>query len=64
MLLNANDNTAQTVAVTWEQLGWPASANVTVYDLWQHSVVGAFTAGYSAEVAIHGNAFVRVTRNN
>lgn len=52
VLLNANDLIDQPVTVTWAQLGWSNSANVTVYDVWAHQTVGAFTQGYSTSVRV------------
>jgi hypothetical protein len=50
-LLNFNDSVAQPVAVAWSMLGWPAGANVTVYDLWAHSTLGTFTQGHAVTVS-------------
>lgn len=63
-LLNANDVFDVPVTVTWDLLGWPTSANVTVYDLFAHASLGGMTAGYSTSVPPHGTAMVRLTRNS
>jgi len=61
MLLNPGDAAAR-VAVQWSDLGWPAAANVSLRDLWQHSELGAFVGGYSRDVDSHANALLRATR--
>lgn len=50
-LLNYNDTITQPITVTWQQLGWPATANVSVYDLFAHAAAGNFTDGYTATVS-------------
>lgn len=62
VLLNANDFSTQTITVSWDQLGWPAAANVSVYDCWAHAYVGAYVGSYSAAVVSHGNAMLRLTQ--
>eukprot|EP00756_Hemistasia_phaeocysticola_P014514 Hpha_TRINITY_DN15341_c2_g3::TRINITY_DN15341_c2_g3_i1::g.91006::m.91006/K07407/E3.2.1.22B, galA, rafA; alpha-galactosidase len=42
----------RTISVTWAQLGWP-EVNVTVRDLWNHTDLGVFATGFSAEVLFH-----------
>lgn len=63
-LLNYNDTITQPITVTWQQLGWPATANVSVYDLFAHAAAGNFTDGYTATVVPHGTAMVRLTLLN
>lgn len=62
ILLNANDWVVQTVGVAWSQLGWPGSASVRVYDLWNHTTLGTLTSGYTRVLEPHSNAYLRLTR--
>jgi alpha-galactosidase len=60
ILFNRGAN-ANKVSVAWEEIGYPAHVNANVRDLWAHKDLGAFTAGYAAEVAPHGAVMVKVT---
>jgi len=51
VFINANDFTTLVVTLAWDQIGWPASANVSVYDMWAHQPVGAYVGSYSATVS-------------
>lgn len=50
------------ISVSWPQVGFPASASCTVYDLWQHAVVAKDkTLGYAASVGPHAVVMVTLT---
>ncbi len=59
VLLNRAD-AEQTIAVTWEELGYPPHLEAAVRDLWAHKDLGRFGAKFSAPVASHGVAMVTV----
>jgi alpha-galactosidase len=62
---NKDDASNRTVAVNWVDLGWPASASVSVYDLWSHTVIGTFTGGTTAaDIVPHGHVMWRLTRKS
>lgn len=63
IMYNANDNINQTITATWAAVGWPSTASVAVYDIWQHATIGNFVGSISATVPVHGNAFYRLSRN-
>jgi alpha-galactosidase len=41
-------------------LGYPATFNATVRDLWQHKDLGKFTGNFSARVESHGVVMVNI----
>jgi alpha-galactosidase len=59
VLLNRG-SAERTIAVTWEDLGYPAHFEAAVRDLWAHQDLGKFTAKFAAPVAPHGVAMVTV----
>jgi alpha-galactosidase len=50
----------QAIAVSWEQIGYPAHLSATVRDLWAHKELGKFTGKFSAPVESHGVVMVRI----
>jgi alpha-galactosidase len=59
LLLNRGGS-QQGVAVTWEQIGYPAHVSAAVRDLWAHKDLGRFTGKFSAPVESHGVVVVTV----
>jgi alpha-galactosidase len=51
----------QEIGVTWAELGWPASATVTVRDLWERSDLAVSKEGCTAAVPPHGARMLRLT---
>jgi alpha-galactosidase len=49
------------IAVSWPEIGYPATLRAAVRDLWLHKDVGRFRGRYSAVVASHDVLMVRVT---
>ena len=49
------------VSVNWEELAYPAHFSAKVRDLWSHKDLGSFTGTYSAKVASHSVALVKIT---
>jgi alpha-galactosidase len=45
---------AQTISVTWEQLGLAGDQALNGRDLWEHQDLGTLAAQFSAPVASHG----------
>lgn len=61
-LLNFGDGAAPTaVSVSWAELGWPAGAAVSLYDLWAHAPLGNFSGGHAVQLPAHGSAMWRAT---
>ena len=42
-----------TISVTWDLVGWSASATASVRDLWAHSELGVFSGGIKMSVGPH-----------
>ena len=59
VLLNRG-SAEQTIAVGWEELGYPAHIEAAVRDLWAHKDLGRFAGSFSAAVASHGVVMVTV----
>ncbi len=59
VLLNRSESSKKMTA-NWQDIGYPASLQANVHDLWSHKDVGSFTGSYSADVPSHGVAFVTV----
>ncbi|HEV2867471.1 MAG TPA: glycoside hydrolase family 27 protein, partial [Allosphingosinicella sp.] len=59
LFLNRGTAPAQ-IAVTWEELGYPSALRARVRDLWLHRDIGRRSGGYSATVAPHGVAMLRI----
>lgn len=59
VLLNRGDS-AQTVPLKWEQIGYPSHLPATVRDLWAHKELGKFIGEFSAMVPAHGVSMVIV----
>ncbi len=53
-------DSAATVSVNWQDIGFTGSA-ATVHDDWSHSDLGSFSTGYSASLPAHGTALLKVT---
>ena len=58
-LFNLADSAA-TVAVNWQDIGFTGSA-ASVHDDWSHADLGSFATGYSAALPAHGSALLKVT---
>jgi alpha-galactosidase len=57
-----NRGTTETeIAVSWEDLGYPAHLSAVVRDLWQKKDLGKFIGTFSAKVEGHGVVMVSVT---
>lgn len=54
--------TAINVAVSWEQLGWNATDQVLVRDLWARADLGSFSHGFNRTIEPHDVLFLRVQR--
>jgi alpha-galactosidase len=59
VLLNRS-SAEQEISVNWTDLGYPASGNASVRDLWEHKDLGRLAAKFSARVAPHGVVMVNV----
>jgi len=59
ILLNRGSSQHE-IAVTWEQIGYPAHVSAAVRNLWTHKDLGKFTERFSATVASHGAVMVTV----
>lgn len=59
ILLNRGSST-QEIAVSWEQIGYPAHLSAVVRDLWAHKDLGKFSGKFSAPVESHGVVMVTV----
>ena len=59
ILLNRGDQPVR-IKVSWTELGRPARP-MAVRDLWRKEDLGAFSEGFSAQVASHGVVMVRLT---
>jgi len=60
ILWNPTDDLTINVSVTWSDIGWPESARVQVRDLWKLTDVGTVVGVYSALLAPHDVAFLRL----
>jgi len=49
------------IAVSWEELGYPAHLSAAIRDLWSHQDLPKSTGKFSAKVASHGVVMLRVT---
>jgi alpha-galactosidase len=49
------------IAVSWPEIGYPATLNAGVRDLWAHQDRGKAKGRYAATVAPHGVVMVRIT---
>ena len=49
------------IAVSWPEIGYPATLPANVRDLWEHQDKGKAKGRYAATVAPHGVVMVRVT---
>ena len=59
MLLNRG-SAEQEISLNWTDLGYPASFNASVRDLWEHKDLGKFAGKFSARVAPHGVVMLSV----
>src|SRR5437868_384596 len=59
ILLNRG-SAEQEISVNWTDLGYPASFNASVRDLWEHKDLGKFSGRFSARVLSHGVAMISV----
>ncbi|WP_280115577.1 hypothetical protein [Caulobacter rhizosphaerae] len=51
----------QTIAVDWTELGYPASLQAQVRDLWSKKTLGKMKGRFAAPVASHGVVMIRVS---
>jgi len=58
-LLNRGDAPGQ-ISVSWTDLGYPQTLNISVRDLWAGKDLGAMKGSYSATVPSHGAVVVRL----
>ncbi len=58
LLLNLKSS-AQTMSVSWQDLG--LRPNAEVRDLWEHRYLGRFRQGYSANIPAHGSLFLKIS---
>lgn len=58
-LLNRGSST-ETIALSWEQVGYPSHLSASVRDLWAHKDLGKFTGTFSAPVQSHEVVMLRV----
>jgi alpha-galactosidase len=63
ILYNSGQNDNTTVSVSWTELGWEASDEVYVRDLWAHADVGVVTGGYSSELLAHDVSMLRLSKD-
>lgn len=63
ILFNSGQEDNTTVAVSWSELGmgWSASQEVHVRDLWAHEDVGVVTEGLSRVLAAHDVSMLRLS---
>jgi len=59
VLLN-RDSSEKEIAVSWEDIGYPGHLSASVRDLWRAKDLGQFKGKFSASVAPHSVAMVRV----
>src|SRR3984885_1116811 len=59
VLLNRGDS-AQTIPLNWEQIGYPGHLPATVRDLWAHKELGKFAGEFSSTVPPHGVSMVSI----
>jgi alpha-galactosidase len=60
ILFNRSAADAQ-IAVSWEELGYPAHLSAGVRDLWMKKDLGKFAAMYESKVPTHGVVMIKVT---
>jgi alpha-galactosidase len=60
ILFNRSAADAQ-IAVSWEELGYPAHLSAGVRDLWMRKDLGKVTGMYEAKVPTHGVVMIKVT---
>ena len=53
-------NTAQTITLNWQDVGYSVGARLKVRNLWSHRDEGTFITNYSANVAAHGVVMLRL----
>lgn len=63
ILYNSGQNDNTTVSVSWTELGWEASDEVYIRDLWAHADVGVVTGGYSSELLAHDVSMLRLSKD-
>ena len=59
VLLN-RDSSEKEIAVSWEDIGYPAHLNANVRDLWRAKDLGQFKEKFSASVGSHSVVMVRI----
>jgi alpha-galactosidase len=61
VILFNRGRTAQTIAVSWQELGLPWDAEPLLRDLWAKKDLGRVKGTYSAEVPAHDIVMLRLT---
>jgi alpha-galactosidase len=51
---------AASITAGWDEIGYPATLQAEVHDLWAKKDMGKFTGSYSAQVPSHGVVMIRV----
>jgi len=59
ILLNRSAAPAK-ISASWDDIGYPATLEASVRDLWSARDLGKISGGYSAEVPSHGVVMLRV----
>ncbi|KAF0107680.1 MAG: alpha-galactosidase [Hyphomonadaceae bacterium] len=59
VLLNKAE-TAQTIVLNWQDVGYVSSARLNVRNLWSHQIEGKFAGTYSAVVPAHGAVMLKI----
>ena len=59
LLFNRGESTVE-IDANWEMLGWPASLNARVRDLWLHRDLPRARGAVRATVAPHGVVMLRI----
>jgi len=59
-LVNQNDTGSSTINCTWAEIGLSSTTVASVRDIWQKKDMGNHTGSYSASVAFHDVAFLRI----
>ena len=61
MLFNRDMPTTVNITATWEEVGLPATAEVTARDVVSHTDLGKAVASFTAAVEVHGVRVLRLT---
>lgn len=64
VLYNANNQTAQTISMTWSDVHWSNDDTVLVRDLWANKDLTTTTNGITYEIPHHDILFLRLSKQN